>query len=127
MLELFRRDVRLTSAQPLREMRRLLPAHPEHVAHAEVGNLDVPLRIEEEVLRLDVAVSNTHAVEVSDTGEDLLEVRVDLGGSEVAFLDRRVKVAAGTILHHFAPMLLLVLNEVDGLDDVVALTRKDEK
>jgi hypothetical protein len=72
-------------------------------------------------------VSNTHAVEVSDTGEDLLEVRVDLGGSEVAFLDRRVKVAAGTILHHFAPMLLLVLNEVDGLDDVVALTRKDEK
>lgn len=100
-------------------MRRLLPTHPEDIAHSKVGNLDMAHRIEEEVLRLDVAVRDAHRVEVRHAREDLLEVRVDRRGRHVALLDRCVEVSAGTILHHFAPVRLLVLYEIDRLDDVV--------
>lgn len=120
VLELLRRNVRLTPAQSLAQMRRLLPAHPKHIAHSKIRNLDMALRVNQEVLGLDIAVRDAHAMEVRDASEDLLEVRVDLGGAEVAFFDGGVEVPTRTVLHDLAPVLLLVLDEVDRLDDVVA-------
>lgn len=57
-------------------------------------------------------------VQVGYPGEDLLEAALDLARAHAAFLNRRVQVAAGTELHHLTPVLRLVLDEVDGLDDV---------
>lgn len=100
------------------------PTHPEHGRDAEIAELDVTLGVEHDVFRFDVAVSDAHRVQVSDARKDLLKVRVDLGRRHVALLDRCVQVAARTVLHHFAPVLMFVLNEVDRLDNVFVVQRR---
>ena len=101
-------------------MRRLLPAHSKDVRYSEIGNLDMTFRVEEEVLRLDISMRDSHRMEVRDSAEDLLKVRVDLSGGHVAFLDRGVEISSGTVLHHLAPVRLLILNEIDRFHDVLA-------
>ena len=119
MLELFRSDVRFTPTQSFTQMSLLLPAHSENITNTEIGNLDVTFRINQKVLRLDIPMSDSHRVQVRDTGDDLLEVGIDLHRFEVTLLDRCVKVSSRAVLHNFAPMLLFVLNEIDSFDNVV--------
>ena len=90
--------------------------------------LGVALHVEEEVLRLDVTMGNTLTVKICDTGEDLLEAALNLTRRHPTALDGRIQVSAGAELHHFAPMLILVLHEVHRLDDVdVVQRRRDAK
>lgn len=56
----------------------------------------------------------------------LFERALDFGGGHAAFLDGRVEVASGTILHHFAPVLMLVLDQVDRFDDVRVSERRGD-
>lgn len=76
------------------------------------------LGVEEQVLGFEIAVGHALAVQVRHASEDLLEAALDLAGRHAASLDRRVEVSSRTELHDFAPMLGLVLDEIDRLDDV---------
>lgn len=76
------------------------------------------LGVEEQILWLDVTVGDTLTVQIVNAEEDLLETTLDFARRHVALLDGSVEIPAGTELHDFAPVLLLVLDEVDGFDDV---------
>ena len=82
------------------------------------------LHVEEEVLRLDVTMGNTLTVKIRNTGEDLLEAALDLARRHPTALYRRIQVTAWAELHDLAPVLGLVLNEVDSLDDVDVMRRR---
>lgn len=81
-------------------------------------DLDMTTTVEQQILGLDIPMSHTHRVQVFDPLEDLLETAFDLADAHVALLDGSVEVSTGTILHDLAPVMLLVLYEVDSLDDV---------
>lgn len=81
------------------------------------------LRVEEQILRLDVTMGNTLAVKIVHAGQDLLEAALDLARRHAPSLDRCVEVSAWAELHDFAPVLILVLDEIDGLDDVDVMQR----
>ena len=83
----------------------------------------MPVVIKEDVLRLEVTVGDALRMEVADAGKDLLEATLDLARGHVALLDRSVEVAATAELHDLTPFLALVLNEVDGLDDIDVVQR----
>ena len=76
------------------------------------------LSVEEEILRLDVAMGDALAVEVGDAGEHLPEAALDLWGGHAALLDDGVEIAAGAVLHDLAPVVAFVLDKIDGLDNV---------
>lgn len=40
------------------------------------------------------------------------------------FLDSSVQVSTRAELHHFTPMLVLILDEIDGLDDIGMVQRR---
>ena len=67
---------------------------------------------------------NTLAVQVGDTSQDLLEAALDLGRGHAPALDGSIEVAAGTELHDFAPVLVLVLHKVDRLHNVDVVQRR---
>jgi hypothetical protein len=84
--------------------------------------------VKQKVLGLDIPMSDTHRVKVLDSLEDLLETALDLADAHVALLDGGVQVSTGAILHDFTPVMLLVLNEIDSLDDVgMVQSRRDAK
>ena len=118
LLELFRCDIRFRSTQSLTQMSRLLPAHSEDIAHSKVGDLDVSPRVQKQVLRLDITMSYTHRVKVCNTVEDLLEAADDFSLSHASALDGCIEVSTGAVLHDFAPVVSVILDEVDSLDDV---------
>lgn len=62
------------------------------------------LRVEEQILRLDVAMSNTLTMKVAHAREDLLETTLHLRGRHAAPLDRSIEITAGAELHDFTPM-----------------------
>jgi hypothetical protein len=74
--------------------------------------------IKEEILRLDVSVSDTLRVQVGDASENLFEAALDLTRTHATLLDGGVKISTRAILHHFAPVLSFILNKVDSLDNV---------
>ena len=82
------------------------------------------LHVEEQVLRLNVTVGYTLTMKVGDAGQDLLEAAFDLARRHATTFDSRVQVAAWAELHDLAPVLVLVLDEVDGLDDVHVMQRR---
>lgn len=47
---------------------------PEHGGHAKVGDLDVVVLVQEQILRLQVPVGNSPGVQVVHSGEQLVEV-----------------------------------------------------
>ena len=72
--------------------------------HAKVGNLDVLLRVEQEVLGLEVAVADVEAVTVVDARNDLLEVVARFVGVEALSPDEVVEeFAAFDIFHDEVP------------------------
>jgi hypothetical protein len=80
-------------------------------------------QIEQQVLWFDVPMRHTLPMEVRHTREDLLEAALDFARAHPALLDRGVQVSAGAELHDLAPVLRLVLHEVDGLNDVNVVQR----
>ena len=82
------------------------------------------LSIEEQVLRLDVAVRHTLAVQVVHASENLSEAALDLGWGHAAAFDSSVEIAARAELHDFAPMQVFVLYEVNCLHDVDMMQRR---
>lgn len=82
------------------------------------------VHVKEQILRFYVTMGHALSMEIGDTGKDLLEATLDFAGGHAAALDSRVQVAAGAELHNLAPMLVLVLDEVDGLDDVHVMQRR---
>ena len=120
-------------------MRLLLPTHPEDVRDTKVGDLqvtadeltvrrkdvtlmtthlDMSPSVQKQILRLDIPVRHTHRMQILDTLQDLLETAFDFADAHVALFDGSVKISTWTILHDFTTMVLFVLNEVDGLDDI---------
>ena len=57
-------------------------------------------------------------MKIRNAGQDLLEAALDLSRGHAPALDGSIEVAAGTELHHLAPVCIFVLNEVDRLHDV---------
>jgi hypothetical protein len=83
-----------------------------------VHYLEVAMLVEEQVLGFDVSVGDTLGVEVFDALEDLLKATLDLAGAHAATFDRGVEVPARTVLHDLAPVLVLVFDQIHGLDNV---------
>lgn len=67
-------DVGLATAQPFTHVGVLLPAHPENVADAEVGDLQISLAVEQEIFRFDIPMGDAHTVKIVDSIEHLPEV-----------------------------------------------------
>jgi hypothetical protein len=80
--------------------------------------LQLTLAIEEYILRLHVAVSNTLGVEVRNALQNLPEAALNFARGHAPSLDRCVEIATRTELHDLAPVLIFVLDKIDGLDDV---------
>jgi hypothetical protein len=81
-----------------------------------------------QILRFDIAMGNALRVKVCDASEELLEAALDLTRAHLALLDGGVEIPTGAVLHHFAPMMLLILDEVDRLDNVgMVQGRRDTK
>jgi len=78
----------------------------------------VTLVIEEYILRFEVAVSNTLRMEIGNSLQDLLEATFDFARRHTPFLDRGVEVTTGAEFHDLTPVLILILDEIDGLNDV---------
>lgn len=116
--ELLRRNVRLAAAKAGGHVDGGLPRQAVDSRRAIVTNLQMALGIEEKILGLDVAVSNALAVEIGQARKNLLEAAFDFTRGHTPALDRCVKIATGTVLHHFTPVLIFVLNKVNSLDDV---------
>lgn len=62
-------------------------------------------------------------VKICDAGQDLLKAALNLAGGHAAALDSRIQVATWAKLHHFTPMLILVLNEIHSLDNIDMMQR----
>jgi hypothetical protein len=78
----------------------------------------VTLVIEEYILRFEVSVSNSLSMEVGNSIQDLLEATFDFAWRHTPFLDRGVEVTTGAEFHDLAPVLILILDEIYGLNDV---------
>ncbi len=87
-------------------------------------DLEVPLRIEEEVLRLEVSVGHTLTVQIRHAAQYLLEAALDLAGRHSALFDGSVQITTRTELHHLAPVLALVLDKVDSLHNIDVVQRR---
>jgi hypothetical protein len=80
--------------------------------------------IEKEILGFNVSVGDTLGMQILDTLQDLFETTLDFTRAHAAALDRSVEIAARTVLHDFTPVLVLILDEIDGLDDVDVVERR---
>lgn len=69
-----------------------------HVRQAKVGDLDGQARVQQEVLRLEVAVHDHVAVAVLDARDDLLEETARLVFGQAALFDDVVKQLAALLL-----------------------------
>lgn len=81
-------------------------------------DLEMPLRIEEEILRLEVSVSHALAVQIRHAAQYLPEATLDLARRHSALFDGSVQITTRTKLHYFTPVLALVLDKVDGLNNI---------
>ena len=89
--------------------------------YTKVGNLELAIRGDEQVLKLDVSMSDAIGVQVGNTldklleeAESVLELALAL---EPAFLNKAEKVAFRAVLHDVVPAAMIVA-ESNGLDDV---------
>ncbi|RDX80669.1 hypothetical protein CR513_38752, partial [Mucuna pruriens] len=68
-------------------------------AQAEIGNLQIAVLVEEEILRFEVAVENAAGVAVSDGGDELVEVSPAEVLGEAALGDLGEELAAADEVH----------------------------
>jgi hypothetical protein len=96
----------------------------EHLGHAEVGELAASLRIDEDVLGLEIAMDDARTVRGRETFE---RIRKDAGGRNEArpALEDVPKVGAVDQLHHQRGSSVLVVGEIDESDDVPMLEASD--
>ena len=80
--------------------------------------------VEKEILGFNVSVGDTLGMQILDTLQDLFETTLDFTRAHAAALDRSVEIAARTVLHDFTPVLVLILDEIDGLDDKSELAHR---
>lgn len=95
-----------------------LPRKPINRRCTIITDLEVTTSVEEEVLWLDIAMGDTLRVEILDTDEKLLEATFAFAGAHLTLFDGSVEVSTGTVLHDFAPVVCLVLDEIHRLDDI---------
>ena len=88
-----------------------------HRAEAKVGDFEVPVLVEEEILRLDVAVVDAAGVAERDGGDQLLEVLAGDILLEAPFGDFVEELAAADVLHDEVD-LGLGGHDLEELDDV---------
>ena len=79
--------------------------------------------IEEQVFWFDIPMGNTLRVQVGYPEQYLLKTALNLAWAHPTLLDSSVEIPTGTILHHLAPVLVLILYEVDGLDNIDVMQR----
>jgi hypothetical protein len=97
----------------------LFPCHSETFAIAEISNFETPVLSKEEILRLEISMSDTHFMHVLDTTHELLEITVCFKDFELAGCqDKGVQVASGAVFHDFAVIPFGVLQEVESVDDI---------
>lgn len=63
-------------------------------------------------------MGHTLAMQIGHARQDLLEAALDFTWGHASLLDGRIEVTSRTELHHLAPVLSLVLYQIDGLDDI---------
>lgn len=63
-------------------------------------------------------MSNTLFVQICDAVQDLFETALDLARRHPSLLDSSIQITTGAEFHHFTPMLVLVLHEIDSLNDI---------
>jgi hypothetical protein len=83
-----------------------------------ITHLDLTPGIEEQILGLQIPMSNALAVEVSDAHQNLLEATLDFRRGHAAFTNSIVEVATGAEFHHDTPLSLVILHEIDSFDDI---------
>lgn len=83
-----------------------------------IYDLQLPARIEEKIFWFDVTMSNALAMQIRETRKDLLKATLHFTRRHSSFLDSPIEVATGTELHHLAPMFVLILNQINGFDDI---------
>lgn len=123
VIELLGSDVRLASAKSGGHVHASFPRKSVNGRGAVVTNLQLSFGVEEEVLRLDVTMRYTLAMQVLHSQQNLLERALDFAGTHATALDGGVEISARAVFHDFAPCLMLVLNEVDCFDDVGVVER----
>lgn len=121
--ELLRSDIRLAPTESGGHMDRSFPGKTIHRRGSIVADLETALGIKEQVLGLDIAMSNALLMQITDALAELPETALNLAHAHPALLDRGIKVTTGTILHDFAPVVRFVLDEVDGFDDISVMQR----
>lgn len=73
--------------------------------HAKIGDLDVFVAVQQQILGFEVAVANVEAMAVVDGVDDLLEIVQSFRYGQAAAFDEIVKqLAAGNILHDEVPV-----------------------
>lgn len=97
-LEFLGGNIGFGAAETLGQVGLCLPAHAEDIRDSKVGNLEVTLVVEQQVLRLDVSVCDTHRVQVSNAVHQLLEAAINLGSRHMSLLDCVVQVSTRAVL-----------------------------
>lgn len=73
--------------------------------HSEIGNLDVLLLVEEEILRFQISMTDVETVAVVDSGNDLLEIMESFVGVQLATFDEVVEeFPSFDVLHDEVPV-----------------------
>ncbi len=86
------------------------------------------MSIEEQILRLDIPMSDTLPVQIRNASDNLLEAALDLGRTHTTLLDGSIQVTTRTELHDFTPVMIVVLNEVHSFHDINMMqSRRDAK
>lgn len=85
--KLFGCNIRFTTAKTFAQMRSLFPTHPEHIRNTKVSDLQDIVHIEQQILRLDISMCDSHRMKVSDTSDHLIKVGPDLSFCHATFFD----------------------------------------
>lgn len=79
-------------------LQQLFPSLPGR--HSEIRDLDVLVRVEEKVLRLEISMADVESMAVVDGVDDLLEVVESLLGRESTSRNQVVeKFSSGNVFH----------------------------